>query len=291
MTILQDKIDEYNKRANLRVLKPWQRRVFIVIFGTDTPAGKLFDVVLLILILASVLAVILETVTYISIEYARLLFALEWVFTIFFTIEYILRLTCVRNPLKYATSFFGVVDLLSILPAYIGIIIAGSHSLLVFRALRLLRVFRIFKLGRFLNEGSQIINALKASRAKITVFIFFVLVLSVIIGAIMYLVEGDTNPQFTSIPKSIYWTIVTLTTVGYGDIAPATPFGQFLAAFVMIMGYGVIAVPTGIVTAEIVTTPNKKNRTKAFRVCKICDTEGHMNDATYCKYCGSKLDE
>ncbi|MCB0705120.1 MAG: ion transporter [Saprospiraceae bacterium] len=262
-----------------------------IIFEADTPTGKLFDVVLLLLIILSVFVVMLESVNNFPLKVYDYFHVLEWAFTIIFTIEYILRLYAVRKPMKYALSFFGVIDLLAILPTYISLFLAGSHYLLIIRALRLLRVFRVFKLGQYLNAGNVIMASLKASRSKISVFLFFILLSVMIIGALMYLVEGGTNEGFSSIPKSIYWAIVTLTTVGFGDITPQTGLGQFLSAAVMILGYAVIAVPTGIVSAEFIRGDSGhkmlQNNTQS---CRYCGKEGHDDDATYCKYCGEKLD-
>lgn len=267
---------------------PVKERLHEIIFEADTPAGKIFDVALLIAISASVLLVMLESVGSIQVRFSREFYVVEWLFTIFFTIEYLLRLYSVYRPWKYATSFFGVIDLLAIIPTYLSVFIIGSHYFLVIRALRLLRVFRIFKLGHFLVEGSLIIRALRASRAKITVFLTFVLLLVIIIGSVMYLVEGGFNPSFSSIPRSIYWAIVTLTTVGYGDITPVTNLGQFLSAAVMILGYGILAVPTGIVSAEFIREGQAPTNTQA---CRYCGREGHDDDAVHCKYCGEKLNE
>ncbi len=266
-----------------------KERVHEIIFEADTYEGKLFDVVLLVVILLSILVVMLETVSSFSMHYADLLFYAEWILTIFFTVEYLLRLYSVYKPMKYATSFFGIVDLLAILPTYLSLIFVGSHYLLVIRALRLLRMFRIFKLGHHISQGEIILKSLKASIPKITVFLYFVVLMTIIFGSVMYLVEGGTNENFDSIPRSIYWSIVTLTTVGYGDISPITPLGQFLASVVMILGYVVIAVPTGIVTAEAIksTQPTDLN----CQACRYCSGEGHDDDAEYCKYCGEKLNE
>ncbi|MEM8908450.1 MAG: ion transporter, partial [Bacteroidota bacterium] len=257
-------------------------------FEADTPQGRVFDIILLVFIIASVITVLLESVAEYGHQYASIFYLLEWIFTIFFTIEYFLRIYCVYRPWKYMTSFFGIIDLLAIIPTYLSIFITGTQYLLVIRILRLLRVFRIFKLAKFIRESSVIINALKASRHKITVFMVFVMLMVTIIGAIMYLVEGGSDSNFTSIPRSIYWAIVTLTTVGYGDIAPTTELGQFLSALVMIIGYAVIAVPTGIVSAEMVSASTSAKNTQA---CRYCAKEGHDDDATYCKYCGERLNE
>jgi voltage-gated potassium channel len=256
-----------------------------IIFEADTPAGKTFDVVLIVSILLSVLAVILESVKRIEATYGDLLRAIEWGFTILFTIEYVLRLVCVTRPLQYAKSFFGLVDLLAILPTYLSLVLADSHYLLVIRTLRVLRVFRVLKLAQYLREAYLLRQALYASRRKIAIFLFTVFTLVIIIGALMYMIEGEAH-GFTSIPRSIYWAIVTLTTVGYGDIAPRTPVGQALAALVMILGYGIIAVPTGIVTVEMSRTSIQEVSTQA---CPACAAEGHDADAVYCKYCGTTL--
>ncbi len=264
-------------------------RAFIheVIFEADTRLGRRFDVFLLILILVSVLMVILESVDFFDQKYHQFFMITEWVLTIIFTIEYFLRLWVVNKPLKYVTSFFGIVDLLSIIPTYLSLFIAGSHYLLVIRILRLLRVFRIFKLVRFLGATAILNQALKASRPKIVVFLTTVLLIVVVIGSMMYLVEGNANSGFDNIPVSIYWAIVTLTTVGYGDITPITPLGRVLSAMIMIMGYGIIAVPTGIVTAELA---NVNNRLKTnTQNCQNCGFDDHDDDAKFCKSCGYDL--
>jgi len=264
-----------------------RERLHEIIFEADTPEGKAFDVGLIAAILASVLVVMLESVPEIHDRWGGLLYAVEWIFTVLFTVEYLLRLYSVRLPWKYATSFFGIVDLLSILPTYLSLFVAGTQSLLVIRALRLLRVFRIFRLVKYSRAGLVIMQAMRSSRPKILVFFIFVVLLVTIIGAVMYLVEGgEEGSQFTSIPRSVYWAIVTLTTVGYGDITPITPLGQFLSAIVMILGYSVIAVPTGIVTAELFQT--RRTNTQA---CRYCAREGHDDDAVFCKYCGARLNE
>ena len=267
-----------------------------IIFEADTPMGKLFDIVLLVLIIASVLAVMLETVPGLEETHKRMFLIFEWIFTIIFTIEYAMRLYCVRNPVKYAKSFYGIIDLVSILPTYLSLIVFDVHSLMIVRALRLLRVFRIFKLGHFMSEGQLIINALKASRAKISVFLFFILIMTTIMGSVMYLIESPQrggHEGFNSIPNSIYWAIVTLTTVGYGDISPITPLGKFVSALLMILGYSVIAVPTGIVSSELTngSKPNEDVKYHNTQVCRFCAKEGHDDDAEYCKYCGEILNE
>ena len=264
---------------------PLKERIHEVIFEADTPAGKVFDVGLFILILLSVLVVFLESIGPIHDRYFRLFYTLEWIFTGVFTIEYLLRLYVVYKPRKYALSFFGIVDLLAILPTYISLFFVGTQSLIVIRALRLLRVFRVFKAAKFVRESRIILIAMRQSLRKILVFMLFVLLLVVIFGSVMYLVEGGYNPQFDSIPRSVYWAIVTLTTVGYGDIAPTTNLGQFLASVVMILGYAVIAVPTGIVSSEFIKT----ERRSSTQACLACGNDGHDVDAKHCKYCGEDL--
>lgn len=262
-----------------------RERMREIIFEAETPAGKAFDIALLVCIVASVGAVVLESVDAVRLRFGGVLRTVEWIFTLLFTAEYLLRLIAVQRPLRYAFSFFGLVDLLSVLPTYLSLIVTGTQSLLVIRSLRLLRVFRVLKLRPFLGEAQVLLTALRASRPKITVFLGTVLVITLIMGSTMYTVEGPAR-GFTSIPRGIYWAIVTLTTVGYGDLAPQTDFGQFVAACVMIMGYGIIAVPTGIVTVELAAAARKPPTTQ---VCAHCTGEGHDYDASYCKYCGSKL--
>ncbi|WP_321997181.1 ion transporter [Draconibacterium orientale] len=261
-----------------------KQKIYEIIFEADTPAGKLFDVALLFVIIISVALVLLESVPAIRDNHYQLLRILEWCITIIFSVEYMLRVAIVKKPLRYIFSFYGIIDLLSVLPTYIGLVIAGSHSLVVIRILRLLRVFRILKLTRYTLAGRSLAKAIWNSREKISVFIFFVTMLVIIIGTIMYLVEGPEH-GFTSIPRGIYWAIVTLTTVGYGDISPGTPLGQFIASIVMIMGYAIIAVPTGIVTAEIINPTSDKNT----QVCPQCLHPSHDDDAVFCKKCGSRL--
>lgn len=264
----------------------WRSKLHQVIFEADTPSGKIFDVTLLVAILASVLVVVLESVPSVRANHGRKLWVAEWSFTILFTVEYALRLISVRQPARYARSFFGIVDLLAVLPTYLSVLLPGAQAFLVVRALRLLRVFRILKLGEFIGEARMLILALQASVRKILVFLAAVLVLVLIIGSVMYLVETPES-GFTSIPQSIYWAIVTLTTVGYGDIAPQTVLGRILASLVMILGYGLIAVPTGIVTVELSQGRTKEVSTQA---CPNCGLQGHDPDARHCKYCGASLE-
>lgn len=263
----------------------WRHTLHEVIFEAETPRGKAFDIGLLVLIVASIVAVSLESVAPIRVRYGDELRWLEWAFTLAFTVEYVLRLIAVARPTSYALSFFGLVDLLSILPTYLSIFFAGSHSLIVIRALRLLRIFRVLKLGHFVGEARLLRVALVASTRKIIVFLGTVCTLVVIIGAAMYLIE-DGRPGFHSIPHAIYWSIVTLTTVGFGDVVPQTGVGKFFASLVMISGYGIIAVPTGIVSVELAQATQAKVTAIA---CKVCSAEGHANDARYCKFCGAAL--
>lgn len=265
----------------------WKRRTHEIIFEADTPAGKLFDVILLWAILLSVVAVMLETVESIGNNYGSLLNVLEWGFTILFSIEYILRVLSVRKPSRYIFSFMGLVDLLSTIPTYISLFVAGPQYLLVIRTIRLLRIFRILKLTRYLSEANVLKKALRASAIKITVFIGGVIVLVLILGTLMYIVEGPEH-GFTSIPTSMYWTIVTITTVGYGDITPVTNLGQTIASVIMLLGYGIIAVPTGIVTAEMALTKSGGGGLSR-KACPDCSKEGHDVDSKHCKYCGAEL--
>ena len=261
-----------------------------VIFEADTPAGKWFDVVLILSIVASIAAVMADCVGSIRVNHGTLLVVAEWFFTILFTVEYILRLISVRSPLKYAVSFYGVVDFLAIVPTYLSLAFPATKYFLVLRVLRILRVFRVLKLIQYLKEADLLMRALRASRRKITVFMFSVMTLVTIFGSFMYVIEGEAN-GFTSIPKGIYWAIVTMTTVGYGDLAPQTGLGQVLASMIMILGYAIIAVPTGIVTAEISYAMTKEGSFKGSsrQACLNCSLEGHDPDAVYCKFCGEHL--
>lgn len=262
----------------------WRHRLHEIIFESDTPAGKAFDVLLLIAILASVFAVMLESVESIRADWGRELAVIEWIFTLAFTFEYLLRLMTVRQPIRYARSVFGVIDLLSILPTWISLVVPGAQSLMVVRAFRLLRVFRIFKLGHFLGEAEVLATAMRASMRKILVFLAFVIMVVLLTGTLMYLIEPASS-GFTSIPVSVYWAIVTMTTVGYGDIAPVTVLGRFLASILMIAGYGVLAVPTGIVTVEL----SRRGRDVSVQACPGCGLEGHEPDARFCRACGSAM--
>lgn len=269
--------------------KNWKSKLHEIIYEADTRAGKLFDVVLLVLILASIALVMLESVDEFAGRYGDFLNISEWIITILFTFEYIARIISIRKPTQYIFSFYGIIDLLSTIPKYVSLFIVGSHSLVVLRALRLMRIFRILKLARFVGESNNLMRALKASRIKIGIFIMFVLILCTILGSIMYLVEGGIeNSKFTSIPQSIYWAIVTLTTVGYGDMFPTTVLGQSIASIIMILGYGIIAVPTGIVTAQFATMEKDQLHLNT-QSCPNCATDGHKDKAEYCYDCGEVL--
>jgi voltage-gated potassium channel len=262
----------------------WKEKIHEIIYEADTKEGKLFDIVLLIAILASIVLVMLESIKSFDEKYHDFLNISEWIITILFTIEYILRVLTIKKPLNYIFSFYGVIDFLSTIPKYLSLILINSHQFAAFRALRLLRVFRILKLARYVGASNSLMKALKASRAKIAVFIFFIVIICIILGTIMYMIEGADN-GFTSIPRSVYWAIVTLTTVGFGDIAPQTPFGQFIASIIMILGYGIIAIPTGIVSSEM----TKTNLDVNTQTCTTCSAEKHKDNAKFCHNCGSKF--
>lgn len=260
----------------------WRRKLYIIIFEADTRLGKLFDLILILAITASVLVVMLDSIVGVRSEYGEILKQAEWIFTVLFSVEYILRLICVRKPSKYIFSFYGIIDLLAILPTYLSLILPGTHYLLAIRVLRILRIFRVLKLVKYLDEANYLSTALIASRRKISVFLFAVLMVAIFAGSLIYVVEGQEN-GFTSIPTSIYWAIVTLSTVGFGDLAPATGLGKFIAAVIMILGYGIIAVPTGIVSYEMARVKQSP------KVCTNCGESDHADDAQFCKSCGQKL--
>ena len=260
----------------------WKEKLHEIIYEADTKKGKLFDVILLIAIIASVVLVMLESVDSFDKKYHTFLNVSEWIITVLFSIEYILRVISIKKPLKYIFSFYGIIDLLSTIPKYLSFVIVGSHNLAALRALRLLRVFRILKLARYVGASNKLLVALRASKAKIAVFLFFVVIVCVILGTIMYMIEGEEN-GFTNIPKSIYWAIVTLTTVGFGDIAPQTPFGQLIASIIMILGYGIIAIPTGIISSEM--TKNTSDIDSNTQSCSNCAKENHKDKAEYCYNC------
>lgn len=276
MQRLKSKFEAFRHRAN------------VVIYGTNTASGRLFDLILLGVILLSVIIVMLETVKGFDAKYHYELIILEWIITIFFTLEYLLRIISIKKPWKYIFSFYGIIDLIATIPMYFSLFFVGTSVLTVVRALRLLRLFKILKHPQFSSQSTHLKEALIASRGKILIFIYFMLISSIIIGSVMYIVEGKEG-GFTSIPISIYWTIVTLTTVGYGDISPITPLGQAIASVVMIMGYGIIAVPTGIVSAEFANSNRKKPRSERINPCNVCGTEGHEFNAKYCFHCGAEL--
>jgi voltage-gated potassium channel len=285
---LRSKIEE---RWRTMQKSAWRNQLHEIINEADTPMGKAFDLILLILILLSVLLVMLESVVHIDVNFHTHLYVGEWIITIFFTFEYIARIITVNKPSKYIFSFYGIIDFLSTIPLYLSLVLAGSSYLLTVRALRLLRIFRILKITRYIGASNQLVKSLLLSRAKILVFLLFVLIISVITGTLMYLIEGEKS-GFTSIPTSVYWAIVTLTTVGYGDISPATPVGQFLASFIMILGYGIIAVPTGIVSAEYSRSRSKEDDYVHVntQVCINCGAARHRDDAAFCHKCGTSLE-
>jgi len=266
-----------------------KHKLHVIIQEADTPMGKAFDIILLLAILASVLVVMLDSVASIHQKLSSIFYYLEWIFTVFFTIEYFLRIFITKNPFKnYVFSFYGVIDFLAILPTYLSLVVSGTHYMMVIRIFRLLRVFRILKLGRYVSATEVLKQSLINSRHKIAVFLEIIVSIVVIMGSIMYIIEGPEN-GFTSIPRGIYWSIVTLTTVGYGDIAPATVIGQFIASAIMIMGYAIIAVPTGIVSSEMIKFEKRKKINLNTQVCENCGCDDHDDVAKYCKICGQTL--
>ena len=265
----------------------WKDKLHELIYEADTPAGKAFDIVLLVMIFLSIVLIMLESVQSLNVKYFELFYLAEWIITITFTIEYFLRIIAIRKPWHYIFSFYGIVDLLSTIPTYLVLLLGGHNFLFAIRAVRLLRVFRILKITHYIGASNKLLRAVKRSQAKILVFLFTVLIISVITGTLMFMIEGSEN-GFDNIPKSVYWSIVTLTTVGYGDMYPSTPLGQTLSAFIMIMGYGIIAVPTGIVSAEY--TRDMKNRPLLnTQVCRYCNETKHLDGAEFCHNCGNKL--
>lgn len=262
-----------------------KEKIFKVIFGTDTPAGKTFDLVLIAAILISVFAVILDSIEVMQINYAHELFLIEWFFTLLFTVEYVVRIYCSPNPRAYIRSFYGIVDLAAILPTYISLLVPSASLLLVVRLLRVLRIFRVLKLLQYMGEANVLMRSLLLARRKIFIFLFSVMILVTIFGSLMYIIEGPIF-GFTSIPKSIYWAIVTVTTVGYGDITPQTVLGQAIAALTMLTGYAIIAVPTGIISAELFSEMQKE---RVFVRCTNCERSEHERDAHFCRHCGSEL--
>ncbi len=267
----------------------WRAKLYKVVFESDTKAGRLFDIVLLGLILLSLVVVMFQSMPEYQAKYGDYLYYTEWILTILFTIEYIIRCISVKFPVKYTGSFYGVVDIISILPTYLSILFPQSQYLLAVRGLRLMRVFRIFKLTHFVRESMGIVLAMRASAKRISVFLAFVFLLSVVLGSIVYVVESPYNDKFNSIPQSVYWSIVTITTVGYGDISPITPAGKVLASLIMLLGYAIIAVPTGIVTVELSKAASREGTSK--KICPHCAATSHEKDAVFCKYCGYPLEE
>lgn len=284
---MKDLFDKKVLKTKPENFSPFREKLHEIIFEAETPEGKLFDVVLLVMIFLSIFVLMLETVPKYYVSYKYSFLTLEWIFTIFFTIEFLLRLYCVYSPKRYVSSFFGIVDLLSLLPSYLTYFVPGMHSLMIIRGLRLLRVFRIFKLEGFIDQGNIIVRALHQSRNKIIIFSTTILILVSIFGSIMYLIEHNVNDNFDSIPRSIYWSIVTITTVGYGDISPTTSLGQFVASIIMLLGYVIIAIPTGIVTSAIIMDHNKEDINTI--TCPNCAKEGHDDKAVYCDRCGHTL--
>ncbi len=267
-------------------LAPWRETLNEIIFGVETPVAKAFDVILIVCIFASILVVMLGSVADLQVRYSRFFWYAEWFFTVLFSVEYFLRLICVRKPWLYCRSFFGIVDFISIIPTYLVFFFPSIKYMLMVRVLRLLRIFRILKLSEYMGEAQVMLVALSHSRQKILVFLYAVSTLVIIFGSVMYVLEGS-EAGFTSIPQSVYWAIVTMTTVGYGDIAPQTPLGQMVASVMMIVGYGIIAVPTGIYSAELIKIKHRVNN----HACPDCGATGHDFDAAFCRYCGHKLEE
>ena len=267
-------------------LTGWRLRLYTIIFEADTRAGRLFDQWLIVFILASIVVVMMDSVQMLAAHYHQLFFSLEWLFTAVFTLEYLARLACVRHPWRYALSFYGIIDLLALMPTYLALLVPEAHALIDVRVLRLLRVFRIFKLTAYLVEYQALGQALRASRRKILVFISAVLMVVLVMGTLMYVVEGPAN-GFANIPTGVYWAITTMTTVGFGDITPKTELGRFIASLMMLLGWGTLAVPTGIVTAEM--TALRMVRTPTTRTCHECLSEGHAPEANYCLNCGARL--
>lgn len=286
-------VDVVDKLEDPRHSKPeegWREKLYEIIFESHTRAGKIFDIVLIALILSSVAVIMIESIEPVYERHKILFRSLNLLYTILFTIEYILRLSCVKKPAEYARSFYGIIDLLAILPSYLEIFFPHTHFLMLIRSFRLLRIFRIFKMINFLQESRLLVFSLIRSYRKIVVFLSFVVLLAVFLGSIMYVLEYEKNPGFTSIPQSIYWAIVTITTVGYGDIAPHTALGKILASFIMILGYAIIAVPTGIVSANFLKEWRQEKQNPLTR-CEHCLLEGHEFDAQYCRRCGHQLEE
>ena len=284
--IIPDRIDVVQSQNRPEDHTSWQYKLYVIIFQANTRAGKLFDTVLFLLILSNILLLLAESVESYSIKYDELFRQLDLVFIVLFTLEYIMRLLCVRSKRKFIKSTYGIIDLLAILPSFLEFFVPHTHMLMIIRSFRLLRVFRIFGMVKFLDESRDLVFSLVRSSRKIAIFLFFVLVLTFFLGSVMFVIEKDHNADFSSIPQSIYWAIVTITTVGYGDISPVTPLGKVLASFIMILGYAIIAVPTGIIGSNLMREmKNKKNDL----TCLNCNLIGHDDDAIYCRRCGDGL--
>lgn len=284
--IIPDRIDVVQNQNRPEDENSWQYKLYVIIFQANTRAGKIFDTVLFLLILSNIFLLLAESVSAYAVKYGKIFHVLDIFFMIIFTLEYILRLMCVRSKRQFVLSTYGVIDLLAVLPSYLEYFIPQSHMLMIIRSFRLLRVFRIFGMVKFLDESRDLVFALVRSFRKIAVFLFFVLVLTFFLGSLMYVIEYNHNPDFSSIPQSIYWAIVTITTVGYGDIAPATAIGKILASFIMILGYAIIAVPTGIIGTNLIREMKLK---KNDLVCLNCNAAGHTDDAIHCRRCGDRL--
>ena len=284
--IIPDRIDVVQSQNRPEDEKSWQYKLYVIIFQANTPAGKIFDTFLFSLILSNIALLLAESVESYSATYGHILQQLDMIFMVIFSIEYILRLMCVRSKRVFAKSIYGVIDLLAILPSFVEFFIPNTHMLMIIRSFRLLRVFRIFRMVKFLDESRDLVFSLVRSSRKIAIFLFFMLVLTFFLGSVMYVIEYDHNPSFSSIPQSIYWAIVTITTVGYGDISPLTPMGKVLASFIMILGYAIIAVPTGIIGSNLIKEMKYKRNDL---VCQNCNLVGHEDDAVYCRRCGNEL--
>lgn len=287
--LIPDKIDVVQDQNKPDDPDSWQYKLYVIIFQASTPMGRLFDIILFLLILVSILFLLLESIQSVSLRYAHVFRAFDYFFLIIFSIEYILRLLCVKRPKQFVWSFYGIIDAMAILPFFLEFIFPQSHVLMIIRSFRFLRIFRIFRMVKFLDESRLLVFSLIRSFRKIVIFLFFVLVLTFFLGSLMYVIEFKYNPGFSSIPQSIYWAIVTITTVGYGDVAPVTMLGKALASFIMILGYAIIAVPTGIISVSMAKESNAKKAVEA--ACPYCKAKTHKSDAKFCWNCGKELDE